>query len=553
MRMLQRPLLKDPSVYKDHAPYWIAEILARRGIEPSSIDSSLINLPKPTLLPDMEKAVSFLLERPDRRVFCVVDYDTDGISSGTILKEGLTGLGFTNVEVHVTQRHLHGYGFSQGVVDYIKNMPIKPEVIITADLGSSDGKSFSQLDIPVIVTDHHHISETTPPKDILAFVNPTRKDIPHGYNHPICGAFVAWNLIASIRSSITDTRFNKNYDIKSLLDIAAVATIGDMMDLSHPVNRAVVKYGLSVINAGKRPAWGSLRKQFGKERVFREDIIGFQISPRINALSRMGDETHLAMNWLLTKSLPESYKFLNEMTAINDDRKLEQSNCEDLALAEAEIQVNEGRYICVCYVKGVSHGVVGLAANKVVQKYNRPTIVIADNHKGEVSGSARSILGYDIRDAIVRANDICGVLKKYGGHAAAAGLSMENPEDIKVFSDTINEIVKNDFNGEYPQPVQYYDEYLPEEVLTKKGYQLLSSYGPFGQGFVQPSFRVKSRVKDFSPMGGGKHLKINLTNGKEVVWFNKTSEDLPEVLDIVVTVNENWYSGRMNLSLIVLN
>jgi len=552
MLLEQRKVISDVSFYR--GPNWIKDILSRRNFTLEQSKASLFDLLNPFKLPDMDKAVSFLLKNKESKILTVVDYDTDGISSGVVLSEGLKYLGFTNVETFITKRHVHGYGFSLGVVEYINTKEIKPDIIITADLGSSDGNQFKLLPtISVIVTDHHHISETSPPdsENIVAFINPTRKDIIHEYTAPICGAVVAWNLITAL-----NIKLGKPFDVRTLLDICAVATVGDMMDLSNPSNRAIVKYGVSKINNGDRLAWNTLKKRLGNDKVFTEDVIGFQISPRINALSRMGDSTGLALKWLLTEDLADSYEYLDKISSINEDRKEDQLNCELIAMEMAKKQVEEGAFICICFVDGANHGVVGLSAGKISQRLLRPAIVVARTHKGELTGSARSIPGYDIRSAIVRAQDICGVLKKYGGHAAAAGLSMSSEEDLEIFTKTINSVVKDDFNGTYPIPKLYYDIFLPSEVLTEQGYNLLRTLAPFGQGFPQPNFRVKNKIGEIKHLGKDKkHLRIILERGIEVIWFNKSMEDLEQVteLDTVVTVSFGKFNGRSRYSLIVAN
>lgn len=556
MQLRQREVLSDFSEYKGSK--WIREILSRRDIKPEHIKSSLKDIPNPFKLPDMHKAVDYLLvlKETNEKIVIVTDYDTDGLSSASVLVEGFKSLGFTNVELLVTKRHKNGYGFSLGVVSEINQMDIKPKVIITADLGSSDGNQFKLIpDIDIIVTDHHHISETTPPSssNVIAFINPIRKDIEHEYSYPVCGAVVAWNLITAI-----NIKLSKVFDVRSLLDLCAVATIGDMMNLTSPINRAIVTYGISMINNSSRVAWQSLKRRLGQDKVFNEEVVGFQISPRINALSRMGDETNMAVQWLLTEDLSDSYELFDKITEINELRKTDQSECETVALKMAKEQVDNGAFICVCFVEEANHGVVGLAAGKISQKLSRPAIVVARTHKGELTGSARSIPGYDIRDAIVRAQNLCGVLKKYGGHSAAAGLSLSTVEELNEFTKVINNIVKEDFNNQAPVPTLKYDIYLPEQLLTETGYKELMSLGPYGQGFDKPTFRVTSKILEIKPLGKEKkhtRLVIERFPYADLIWFNKNFEELKDLkeIDTVVTVSYESFRGRVRFSLLVVS
>jgi single-stranded-DNA-specific exonuclease len=558
MQYIERP---NQTTLEKSLPEHIANILAKRGKGLDFLNKSLKDLPNPLLLSDMQQAADTAIRHQFNRVLCVVDYDTDGISSGAVLKTGLKELGFTNVEIMVTDRHHHGYGFSDGVVEIINEMIVKPSLIITADLGSSDGERLAKMtNSDVIVTDHHHISETTPPRNISAFVNPHRKDVEHGYHHPICGAMVAWNLIAAIRAVAKkdkNTKIKTDYDIKLLLDFVAVATIADMVDMGDYVNRVATKYGLSLINKGSRPAWQVLKTSIGTDKIVREDTIGFQISPRINALSRMGDTANTALDWLTAVNYFEANQLFANMSDSNEIRKEDQTLCESLALMQAQQQADAGRFVLVCYVPEAGHGVVGLAAGKLVTKFGLPSVVLSVKENGEIVGSARSIAGYNIREAIVKANEATGgLLKKYGGHAAAAGLSLARNEDIKPFAEALNAVVLADFKNQRPKPVAYHDGEIPKQLLTLSQYsEMVNLLSPFGQGFPAPTFFYKTEVMRPSVMGNnGQHLRFSDKNQTNIVWFNHTLEDVSEFRSFegVVSINENVWRGEKTLQLMVV-
>lgn len=570
MLLKERPI--NHTVYQSlsHYPQWLASILSRRFDDANkahdALTASLSKLPSPFALPDMKQAAEIVVEAIIRNKFiqCIVDYDTDGISSGAVLYEGLRNLG-ANINVFVTNRHEDGYGFSAGACTKLLAFQHLPDVLITADLGSSDGLQIERLqkearlrghDIKVIVTDHHHISDTTPPKTADAFINPHRKDVAHDYHVPICGAVVAWNLVAAV-NNIHKTNNLTHFDVKTLLDIGAVATVGDMVDLSHPVNRIIVKYGLSRMNNPEtsRLAWNYLRSFLQTGADFDTETIGFQISPRINALSRMGDDGSTALQWLTADNEQTCLHAWSVMTATNEDRKAEQQICEELALEQASIQVNEGRFVIVCYVPEANHGVVGLAAGRIATTFGKPAIVLADAHAGGLTGSARSIPGFDIRSVIDEAQNRTGVLTKFGGHAAAAGLSMHQT-DLERFHDVLDTIVVDFMNGVSPQPTLVHDGDLPGELLDLHGLNQLLSVAPFGQGFPSPTFKVQATVSSVRLMGGDKqHARFLLDiDGFQVtaVWFNF---DYPvmdgDMYTFVVSVTDNIWNGKRSLQLMV--
>lgn len=575
MRFIERPLNAHvkQQLIEQAIPDHLADIIARRIDTPEQaqrlMQASLAQLPNPITLPDMDKAMAILMAAisEQQRIVCVVDYDTDGICSGAILQEGLASLG-ANVSVMVTNRHEDGYGFSSGACQRILACDIRPDLVITADLGSSDGIYIEQLQqtmqqhahpIQVIVTDHHHISSTHPPKTAEAFINPHRNDTAHTYNHPICGAMVAWNLIAALRAALrTQSDWGVlqqkalAFDAKALLDLVAVATVGDMVNLAHPINRIIVKYGLQRINQCQRPAWQLLKETLDAQAEITEETIGFQISPRINALSRMGDDGHTALSWLTTTSMTSCQQAWAVMCQNNEERKDEQALCESFALAQAEAQMRNNKFILIAYVPEASHGVVGLAAGRLAQRFGRPAIVFSDTDQGQLTGSARSIPGYDIRALIERVQADTDLINKYGGHAAAAGLSIPSQATLAPLSEAFEQHIRNDFNHQAPEAYLYHDGPLPSILSTQEGIQSLTSISPFGQGFTSPSFLLQASVIQQASMGkNGQHRRLTLshsTNTIEAVWFN-ANEALTLIADsktnyrFIVQLSINHFRG----------
>lgn len=580
MKLIERPVnTAVKQALSRQLPDWLADIMARRLDCPIAaetlLQSGLGQLPNPNGLPDMGIAVNLLTAviAQQQRILCVVDYDTDGISSGAILQEGLTALGAT-VDVMVTNRHEDGYGFSIGACQRIMKLDTLPDCLITADLGSSDGKQFEQLQhfyasqnksIVIIVTDHHHISSTTPPSSVDAFINPHRQDSDHDYRHPICGSMVAWNLIAALRAhgrqqaELTDLQAKATtFDVKHLLDLAAIATIGDMVDLSNPVNRTVVRVGLARMNQRLRPAWQLLKEALDSSASIDEETVGFQISPRINALSRMGDDGHTALTWLTTAHMSSCQQAWAVMSQNNEERKEEQALCENLALQQAEQQIQQQRFILVAYVPEASHGVVGLAAGRLAQRFGRPAIVFSQCDKGQLTGSARSIPGYDIRALLEAVQQSTDCIRKYGGHAAAAGLSIA-PENLAQLTAALETQIRADFNEQAPEPCLHHDGHLPSALCSLEGVQQLKQLSPFGQGLPAPSFMLDTLVLNHSSMGKtGQHKRLTLqtlnNSTLEAVWFNANQSlalNSQQRYRCVLQISINHFRGQAKLQAMI--
>lgn len=566
MKLIERPVhAQVKQALSQQLPDWLADIMARRIACPIAAETllkaGLAQLPNPNGLPDMSKAVGQLMEliAQQKRILCVVDYDTDGISSGAILQEGLRALG-AQVQVMVTNRHEDGYGFSSGACQRVMQLNPLPDCLITADLGSSDGKQFELLQqhyaalnktITIIVTDHHHISSTTPPSTVDAFINPHRQDSDHTYRHPICGAMVAWNLIAALRAQLRlanhlpQLQSNANHlDVKQLLDLAAIATIGDMVDLANPVNRTVVKVGLARMNQRVRPAWQLLKEALDSSASIDEETVGFQISPRINALSRMGDDGHTALTWLTTAHMSSCQQAWASMSQNNEERKEEQALCESLALQQAEQQMQQQRFILIAYVPEASHGVVGLAAGRLAQRFGRPALVFSQCDKGQLTGSARSIAGYDIRALLEAVQTYTDCIRKYGGHAAAAGLSIA-PQDLDRLTNALETHIKQDFNFQAPEACHYHDGCLPSALLSLEGVAQLKQLSPFGQGLPAPCFVLQTKLLSHTSMGKmGQHKRLTLASSNtplEAVWFNADQN--------IILNNEQDYRCTLQLSI----
>jgi single-stranded-DNA-specific exonuclease len=245
------------------------------------------------------------------------------------------------------------------------------------------------------------------------------------------------------------------------------------------------------------------------------------------------------------------------MNQNNDDRKDEQALCEYLAMEQAQEQLKQNRFIIICHVPEASHGVVGLAAGRIAAATGRPAIVFADSHTGQLTGSARSIPGYDIRYLIERTHMQTERISKYGGHAAAAGLTIENTDDLMLLKTVMNDLVMLDFNHDSPTANLLHDGECPIEILTTQGLQLLTTAGPFGQGFASPTFCLTSTIISIQSMGkNGQHARLKINNhGQPIdaVWFNIPKPLMTgERYQFAMSINENHFRGNVSIQANIL-
>ncbi len=518
----------------------------------SVINPSLKNMENPFNMADMRKGAERLIKALENKekIVCVVDYDQDGIASGAVLKKGLDLFKAYDslFEIFVTNRHEDGYGFSQGAAS--KVLQKRPNLIITADLGSSDGHNIDWYlsqengkNTDFVITDHHHISETTPPKNSYAFINPQRKDSVYK-DRTICGAVVAFNFMLAVKM-IYKERKNElgDVDIKSIMDFTAPATIADCMDLRSEINRYLINFGIKRMNEGTRAAWRVLRKKLCKNEseLIKTDTIAFQLAPRINAVSRMGGDGLDALKFLTTIDEQLSEELYIKITETNEDRKESQNQGFEMADIIAQELNMKGYFGLVILIENIEHGVAGIVASKIVEKHGKPVIVLGKNKEGNFVGSGRSIDGFDLRNAVVKTQEKRKTLIKFGGHSAAIGLSMSE-SDYDKFIEDFNDIVKLKYVSlENLKPVLKYDILINNADEINIGlFDEISTLEPYGQNFPRPVFAARAKIKtlEWTNKGEGKHLKIiatdqNNNNFPLAMWFNATSylnkEKLEEV------------------------
>lgn len=499
----------------------------------------------PMDFPDMYAAVKRIQKALDEfeRIAVYGDYDADGVTSTALLYSYLEMQG-ADVVYYVPNRHTEGYGLSYEAIDKLSMMGVK--LIITVDNGISavaEAKYIRELEMELIVTDHHLPSEALP--QAVAVVDPHRTDCNLKFKD-YAGVGVAYKLICALEgeeNGITD----------SFVDLVTVGTVADVMPLIKE-NRELVRRGVNMLADSDRIGIQALIEAAGLgSRKMTSTSVAFGICPRINAAGRMGSADR-AIRLLLSDDYDEAMLLAQE---INDENVTRQQTEQDILIQAIE-QINknpEWQYQNVLVVAGEGwhDGVVGIVASRLVEKYGKPTLVITIDGD-DAKGSGRSIEGFNLYDAISHCS---GCLTHFGGHTLAAGIGLK-AADIDTFRTAIN-----DYSDtiEMPFPVQNIDFKLNPACVNTEMLETVEQLEPFGAGNPQPIFGLYNMtVTDIQPIGNGKHLRVVLErNGVslQTVKFRTVQAEFPfvrgDVVDAAVGLEPNEYLGQIRVSILLKN
>ena len=499
----------------------------------------------PFLLPDMKKAVARLKQAREQGEKIVIygDYDIDGLSATALLLDAFGKFGFEDVDAFIPNRFVEGYGMTMGAVDKVRDMGA--DLIVTVDTGSlchAEIAYATNLGIDTVVTDHHNVAETPPPS--VAAVNPK---FP-GHTYPfrdLCGAGVAFKLVQALQTELDG--LPDGYE-KWLLDLVALGTVCDIVTLADE-NRANVYWGLEVLKKQQRPGLKALMAVAGIEpEQVNARHLGFGLGPRMNAAGRLETAQH-ALDMLVARDGLVALEASEKLEELNGKRRIIQDAIFEEACVQAE-QLADDRVLVVSS-DGWNHGVIGIVASKLVEKYKKPVFIIGERGE-EATGSARSFGDFSAADAVRAADDI---IIKGGGHGAAAGVTLET-EKIGDFRRRVNEFydslqLTNQERYLLPRADVEIDDFseIDEELVAN-----LAKMEPFGNGNPEPVLKItRASVLSMRRMGAdGQHVKLALRdkNSKvlQMLAFNAPEEFFRETGDEVVawfqpTVNE-WQGVR---------
>lgn len=505
-------------------------------------DNSLPALSDPFLTKDMKSAANAVLEAVDNGEYICVygDYDCDGITATTILYSYLECLG-ANVRYYINMRS-DGYGLCEKGIRELADDGV--QLIVTVDNGISavsEVKLANELGMKVIVTDHHQPGENLP--DALAVVDPHRTDCTSLYKE-LCGCAVALKLIAAMDGG------DYSAALEQFSDFAALATIADVVPLTGE-NRYIVESGLHYLKNTENLGLKALMKKAGvKDRLSSVDV-SFSIIPRINASGRFGSASD-AVELFLTDDEQRAEELADKLDRLNSERKAAEeqilASIEESISASPEILYDR---VLVIYGEGWHHGVIGIVAARLVERFGKPVFLLSDDGD-EARGSARSVEGFSIYEALAACGDH---LTKFGGHVGAGGFSLSK-ENIGSFKAAMQKFAAEHYPAPPVLTIRADKVILPNE-LTLDAISSLSSLEPFGEGSRQPIFLIRKAVlTDIVPLSGGVHTKLRLNYGGtmlEGLLFGTKAEDIlyrkGDTLDLLASFSINVFNGRTSVSM----
>ncbi len=550
-------------------PPLLQRIYAQRGIcQESELVRDVSSLQTYENLAGIEQAVQLLADalKTNKRIIVVGDFDVDGATSSALSVTALGALGCTNVDYLVPNRFEDGYGLSPEVVE--QAIAKGAEFIMTVDNGISsiDGvKAAKEKGLLVLITDHHLPGNELPEAD--AIVNPNLAHCQFE-SKSLAGVGVAFYLMLALRAHLRKENWFIEKAIPApnlaqLLDLVALGTVADVVTLDRN-NRILVHQGLMRIRAGKcragiRALIDISNKQI--ERLSASDF-GFSLGPRINAAGRLEDMS-FGVELLLCQDLNKAHQMAAKLDDLNKTRRdIEQGMKEEALTLCEELQFGEDNklpYGLALYQTKWHQGVIGILASRIKEIYHRPVIAFADGGKGLIKGSARSIQGLHMRDLLdLMDTNHPGLIKKFGGHAMAAGLTIAEV-DFQRFASLFDEAVKDNIDENAFKGILLSDGELKAEEINLDVAQMLQDAGPWGQGFPEPLFDGRFRLIN-QRLVGEKHLKMTLEpeEGGELVdaiAFNIDLARWPDFsvqrVDIAYRLEINEFRGNRTVQLLI--
>jgi single-stranded-DNA-specific exonuclease len=526
-------------------------ILKARGLDTDGSDAFLkpdySKGHDPFLLPDMQKAVDRLVlaRAKQERITIYGDYDIDGLTATTLLLEALTSFGFRFIETFIPNRFVEGYGMTVDAVERIAASGA--ELIITVDCGSLSEKEIiraGELGVDVIVTDHHNVAPKQPPavavinpkrlladnpiyyKDLRLIKKPAKKQLYPFLDLP--GVGVAFKLVQALQTKLDGIPFGQE---KWLLDLVALGTVCDVVTLVDE-NRTHVFWGLEVLAKTRRPG---LKALMAVSRVEPEKLnarsLGFALGPRMNAAGRL-ETAKFAQDMLLTKKGEIALELAGQLDAMNAERRATQDDIFKAAIAQAE-QYPHDNVLVVSHADW-NHGIVGIVAAKLLEKYKKPTFVLQEMGE-ESKGSARSYGDFSAADAIRASDDL---ITKGGGHKLAAGVTLPTA-NIDAFRVRVNQYFRSLELAPQPPLLLPKEDVSTDDLseITEELVERLATLEPFGSGNPEPIVKVTDiLVMGLRRMGAdAQHLKMEVADrdGRRIqlIAFHADESWQPEVGD----------------------
>lgn len=566
-RLCRREAAVDSHLSLDISPL-LQRIYTHRGISHTEqLERGVKGLLPYHRLTGIDQAVALLHHAlaEHQRMVVVGDFDADGATSTALTVLALRSMGGDNVQYLVPNRFEDGYGLSPEVVEQAAAMGA--ELIITVDNGISSHAGVDvahQRGIKVLVTDHHLPGETLPAADAMINPNLPSCDFP---SKSLAGVGVAFYLMLALRKHLNDLGWFSHHalavpNFAELLDLVALGTVADVVALDGN-NRILVHQGLNRIRAGKcRAGIRALLEIANRDarRLVAADL-GFALGPRLNAAGRL-DDMSIGVALLLCDNMPQARALASSLDTLNQTRREIEQGMQQEAwqiCSELARSVPEMPYGLALYHPEWHQGVVGILASRIKERFYRPVIAFAPAGEGILKGSGRSVPGLHMRDALARLDTYHpGLIIKFGGHAMAAGLSLDHTR-FDEFRQRFAELVGEWLDASQLEGVVWSDGELMASEMTLTTAEILRDAGPWGQAFPEPTFDGKFRILQ-QRLVGERHLKLMVEPVEggpmfDGIAFNVDTNLWPDTsvreVELAYKLDINEYRGNRNVQLLI--
>ena len=561
IQIKQRPYLTRPENIQGVSPF-IAQILARRGVQSEQeLELKLKHLLAPNLK-GLPQAVELLDQALDqqKKIVIVGDYDADGATSTALMVLALREMG-AQVNYLVPDRFKYGYGLTPAIAD-LAFAKFQPDVLVTVDNGISSHAGVAQAQahgMQVVITDHHLTTKETPAAEAVVNPNQLGCEFP---SKALAGVGVAFYLLANLSSGRAQ-QGKSSVKITQYLDLVALGTYADVAALDYN-NRILVDAGIKRIQQQQcRIGISALLEIAGRDAAqLKAPDLGFVLGPRINAAGRM-ETMDIGIECLLAEEYSTAYALAQQLNQLNVERRQVETQMKQdalSALAQFKLELSETPAALILFEPHWHQGVIGIVAGRLKEQFHRPAIVFAADEDGEhIKGSARSIEGIHIRDAIENvAEQFPHLVSHFGGHAAAAGLTIKK-QHFDEFKQHFVQLIQS-MDESLFQATLWTDGILPTEALNLDTVHLLQNLTPWGQKFPSPIFEGQFQVLDYRWLKEI-HLKLRLAleNGQVVdaIAFNAADkfsfDPMQSSVHLVYELEQNSFNGQVSLQLRVLH
>ena len=560
LEIKQRPFLTRPENFQG-VPAFVAEILARRGVESEQeLELKLKHLLAPTMkgLTDAIQLIDQAIDR-GQKIVIVGDYDADGATSTALMVLALRDMG-ANVEYLVPDRFKYGYGLTAAIAD-LAFVNFTPDLLITVDNGISSHAGVKQAQdhgMQVIITDHHLTTKPTPEAEAVVNPNQLGCDFP---SKALAGVGVAFYVLANL-STHRKKLGKSTTQIIHYLDLVALGTYADVASLDYN-NRILVDAGLKRIQQGQCRAGISALLDIAKRDPagLKAQDLGFVLGPRINAAGRM-ETMDIGIECLLAPDLANAYPLAEQLNQLNVERRQVEAKIKQDALNELEkIQLDETELpaALIMFEQHWHQGVIGIVAGRLKEQFHRPSIVFAADEDGiHIKGSARSIDGIHIRDAIEQvAEQYPHLVSHFGGHAAAAGLTLKK-ENFAEFKQVFEALIAT-MDADLFTATLWTDGELSASAFQIETVDILQHLSPWGQKFPPPIFEGIFKIMDYRWLKDV-HLKLRvaLENGQviDAIAFNAADKyefDPMKDTRLVYELDKNVFNGNVSLQMRIIH